>query len=298
MANPEPTGSDETREFYDRVGWRKQDGKVMDLHLFGVKEDGPIRIYLHNVHMERVRSALMRAGDRIKLLECGCGGNPATNLTDLCSEYTGIDFSQVGLEEAKERLKGAAIPFEVRQADVCKLPFDNDYFDAVYSAHMLYHIPDAAAQRSALHEMLRVVKPTGVLVLITANPRPLLFPVRLLKRLVADTPVVGSIANFMRPKPPVPYRPMPLHWYRRQMIKYGSVEFISYGLPSTAFNQCITEYSGVGRKLWELIRWLDVTFPQASAYLGNYVQVTVVKSVLDADLTTYMDSPKQKKIDR
>ena len=44
---------------------------------------------------------------------------------------------------------------------------------------MLYHIPDSAGQRSALHEMLRVVRPGGVLVLITANPRPLLFPIRL-----------------------------------------------------------------------------------------------------------------------
>lgn len=282
MPKPESTGSEETKRFYNDVGWRKQDGKVVDLRLFGVKEDGPIRIHLHNVHTERVRSALMRAGDRIKLLECGCGGNPATNLMDLCSEYTGVDFSEVGLEEANEQLKGAAIPCEVRQADVCKLPFADYQFDAVYSAHMLYHIPDSAGQRSALHEMLRVLKPTGVLVLITANPRPLLFPVRLLKRLVADTPAVGQTANFMRPKPPLPYRPMPLSWIRRQIIQYGSVEFATHGLPSTAFNQRITEYSGVGRKLWGLIRWLDVTFPHASAYLGNYAQVTVVKSVLEA----------------
>ena len=42
MTNVVSAGSDKTKRFYDRVGWRKQDGKVVDLHMFGVKEDGPI----------------------------------------------------------------------------------------------------------------------------------------------------------------------------------------------------------------------------------------------------------------
>ena len=220
----------------------------------------------------------MRAGGRIKLLECGCGANPDTSLLDRCSAYTGVDFSEVGLEEARQQLKCEAIPFEVRQADVCNLPFDDGQFDAVYSAHMLYHIPDAAGQRSALHEMLRVLRPGGTLVLITANPFPLLFPIRLLKRCVASAPAMGRIARSLRREPPLPYRPMPLGWIRRQVNQYGSVEFTTQGLPSTAFNQRITEYRGVGRQLWRLIQWLDVTYPQASVYLGNYAQVTVTKS--------------------
>ena len=92
MKPPIHTGSEETKQFYDRLGWRKQKGEVVDRTLFGVKEDGPIRKYLYWVHTERVRSALKRAGDRIRLLECGCGGTPAINLLDLCSDYTGVDF--------------------------------------------------------------------------------------------------------------------------------------------------------------------------------------------------------------
>lgn len=275
------TGSEKTKQFYDSEGWQKRDGQVIDRHLFGVKEDGPIRKYLYELHVERIRAALMRAGYPIALLECGCGGNPATSFLDLCSEYVGVDFSETGLEVANEELKGAAIPCQLRQADVCKLPFDDGRFDAVYSAHMLYHIPDSAAQRTALHEMLRVVKPGGVLVLITANPRPWLFPIRFLKRLVADTPAIGNIANAMRREAPLPYQPMPLNWIRRQVSQSGSVELVTYGLPSTAFNQHVTEYRGIGKQLWKLIRWLDTHYPHASAYLGNYTQVTVVKSVVE-----------------
>lgn len=287
MTNQEPAGSEETKKFYDRVGWRKKDSKFIDNHMFGVKEDGPIRIYLHNLHMERVRFALTRAGNSIKLLECGCGGNPAMELLDLCSEYKGVDFSETGVKETNEQLKSTMIPCEATQADICKLPFNDNQFDAVYSAHMLYHIPDSAGQKSALHEMMRVLKPGGVLVLITANPRPLLFPIRFLKRLFADTPVVAYISNFIRRKPPIPYKPMPLNWIRHQISQFGAVEFATFGIPSTFFNQSITEYKGMGKLLWKLIRWLDITYPQASAHLGNYAQVTVIKSADNASLTNH-----------
>ena len=157
-------------------------GKFVDHHLFGVREDWSDSEYTFTTFTRSGFVPLWYArGTGSSCWNVECGGNPATSLLDLCSEYTGVDFSEVGLEGANEKLKCAPIPCKVRQADVCKLPFDDSQFDTVYSAHMLYHIPDFAAQRTALQEMLRVVRPGGVLVLITANPRPLLFPVRLLK---------------------------------------------------------------------------------------------------------------------
>ncbi|MBU0500868.1 MAG: class I SAM-dependent methyltransferase [Gammaproteobacteria bacterium] len=280
MTEQRPTGNEGTKRFYDQVGWLKQEGQTVDFHLFGMREDGPIRMALHEVHLQRVRSALSRAGKRISLLECGCGGNPARDLFDLCCDYTGVDFSETGLDLARDQLKCAAIPCDVRQADVCALPFDDGRFDAIYSAHMLYHIPEAAGQRAALHEMLRVLRPGGVLVLITANPRPLLFPIRLLKRLVADTPAIGRMADIVRRAPPIPYRVMPLGWVRQQVGPYGSFGLMIHSLPSAAFNRYVTEYRGIGKHLWRLIRWLDLSLPCAAAHLGCYVQITLVKSVI------------------
>ncbi len=287
MKNLHLVGSQKTKQFYNTVGWQEENGRATDNQLFGSKEDGPIRQHLHQVHTQRARESLMRAvnltttdsREGIKLLECGCGGNPAVEFLDLCSTYTGVDFSEVGLEVAKRKLKGTAIPCEVTQADSCQLPFDNEQFDAIYSAHMLYHIPEAEAQASALREMIRVLKPNGVLVLLTANPRPWLFPIRFVKRLVADTPWLSDIANALRRNPPLPYNPMQLSWFQRQLSPYGSVEFITSSLPSTAFHQGVTEYTGLGKQLWQGIQWLDINAPQLSAYLGNYAQVTVLKSV-------------------
>ena len=66
---------------------------------------------------------------------------------------------------------------------------------------------------------------------------------------------------------------------RDQLSPYGAVDFVSYGLPTTAFYQSVTEHKGLGKQLWKGLKWLDINYPKASAYLGNYVQVTVVKAL-------------------
>ena len=44
-------GTEETRLFYEEVGWRVECGKPVDLDLFGIKENGPIRIELNRVQI-------------------------------------------------------------------------------------------------------------------------------------------------------------------------------------------------------------------------------------------------------
>lgn len=266
-------GTQATREFYDRVGWQKQAGKTADARLFGTREDGPIRQELADVHAGRVRAMLAEVGDHLNLLECGCGGHPETSILDLCRHYTGTDFSSTGLKLAARRLAAQGVSHSMQQADACDLPFEDGQFDAVYSAHMIYHIEEPEAQRRALSEMMRVLRPDGVLVLIGANPRPLLFPIRLSKRLLADTPVVGAALQRMRAKPPLPYRPMPLGWMKRELQRHGDVELMTYALPSHEFHQRVSEYNVAGRLLWTGVRALDLRYPGASAYLGSYVLI-------------------------
>jgi len=273
----EKTGTEQTRRFYDEEGWKVRSGVSVDHDLFGVKEVGPIRIELHRLHEDRVRSALASAGAPLRLLECGCGGSPKRGLLDLCSRYTGVDFSETGVELARSVFADVAIPHEFRAADVCALPFEDASFDAVYCAHMIYHIDDPAAQEAAIAEMLRVVRPGGAVVLVAVNPRPLAFPLRLARRLLADTPFVGAILDRLRPKASVPYRPMSIGWMRRRLARGGRVEAVAYSLPSTEFNQTVSELSGTGKLRWQAIRWLDVHAPRLSAHLGNYVVLSCRK---------------------
>src|SRR5271166_5406994 len=193
-------GTPNTREFYDRVGWiRAPDGaQLEDLNLFGVKEDGPIREEMWAHYLHRIQGVLRSAGDSLNLLECGCGGNPIVRMLRDGDRYTGADFSTTGLVEADQSLRAWGGTYRLQEADICRLPFSDGEFDAVYCSHVLYHIDNAAGQAAALEEMARVLRPGGVAVLHLANPRPLLFPIRLGMRLAADTPMLRSLVNRLR----------------------------------------------------------------------------------------------------
>jgi ubiquinone/menaquinone biosynthesis C-methylase UbiE len=265
------------RVFYDEVGWREEAGVTVDQRLFGDRETGPLRDAAHRERLRRTREALSSAGVGLRLLECGCGGNPARGILDLCAEYTGVDFSSTGLEVAARRLGDPGIPITLREADICALPFADGSFDAVYSAHVLYHVEDPAAQRRAFREIARVVRPGGVAVLILANPRPLLFWGRMASRLAADTPWLSGLLNRARSKPPLPYRPMTLRWMRDVLSDFGDVEISCHALASTWFNQHVTETRGAGRLLWEAILLAERRAPERLASLGCYVQIVLRK---------------------
>ncbi|HEY5797421.1 MAG TPA: class I SAM-dependent methyltransferase [Bosea sp. (in: a-proteobacteria)] len=277
MTQPVKRGTDATRRFYDEVGWRVQGGNTVDHDLFGLKEDGPIRIELRRLHTDRVRLALSGAGAALNVLECGCGGNPATYILEMCSRYTGVDFSETGLQLARSSFAEVSIPHEFQKADICALPFKDGAFDAAFSCHMIYHIEDPAAQDAALAEMARVVRPGGAVVLIAANPYPLAFPVQLARGIARDMPFVGSALNRIRSKPPLPYRPMPIGWMRRRLARFGRVEVVTHDLPTTSFNQNVSEFRGVGKLRWKAVRWLDMYHPRVSAYLGSYVMLSLCK---------------------
>jgi ubiquinone/menaquinone biosynthesis C-methylase UbiE len=277
------SGSPETRRFYDETGWTELDGASVDRHLFGVKEDGPIRRELHRLCQERIRSALSYAGTRLNLLECGCGGNPERQLLSICRRYTGVDFSETGIQMARASFADVTTPHLFQTADVCALPFADSTFDAVYSAHMIYHIDDLRAQEAVISEFVRVIRPGGVIVIITANPRPLAFPSRLGRRLAADTPVAAAILNRYRSKPVLPYMPMTIGWMRRQFARGGPVEVVTADIPTTRFSQNVTEFKGIGKLLWKTIYWLDANHPKLSAYLGNYVILSCRKPNKDSE---------------
>ena len=268
----------ETKEFYDEIGWRIREGRTVDAILFGDRETGPLRAALRRQRLDRVRAALQRAGEGLNLIEAGCGGNPSMNLLDLCSHYTGVDISTTGLDLAEERLREAGIPFVLREADVCDLPFEDESFDAAYSAHVIYHILDPEAQRAAFCEIARVVRPSGVAVLILANPLPLLFPIRLARRLAATSARVSGLLDRIRRKPPLPFRPMPLGWMRKQLAPFGEVTLACHALESVWFNQHVSERRRVGRLLWRAAEIAERRHPGRLTRLGSFVQIVLRKA--------------------
>ena len=268
-------GSAATRAFYNTVGWRRKGGTLIDSCLFGWS-DGPIRQALEVQRRQRVRHAV--GGPGLKLAELGCGGTPAIYLADSCEKYTAVDFSSTGLSEATAVLEGTNIPFEIVEADITDLPFDEGAFDVVYSAHAIYHIDTVGGQEAAFREAMRVVCPGGRAVFVLANPFPLLFPLRLFRRVLAITPGVNTLLNRVRSKPPLPFLPMRLGWMKRRLGAWGDVKITGYAVPSVLFDRRISETTMLGNLAWRALEWLEARHASLAARLGCYVLIVVNKS--------------------
>lgn len=94
-----------------------------------------------------------------RLLDAGCG--PGGNGAWLAEHgaVVGVDLSPDALAFVRTR-RPATAPV---QASVESLPFADDVFDAVVGLTVLYTVPDDDA---ALHELARVTRPGGAIVLV------------------------------------------------------------------------------------------------------------------------------------
>ncbi|MHB8744579.1 MAG: class I SAM-dependent methyltransferase [Sulfuricaulis sp.] len=266
-------GTQATREFYDRTGWRRQDGVLIDTALFNATNIGPISQSMNQRRQQLIGELI--GGPGLRLVECGCGGTPAVFLLNRCASFTAVDFSSTGLTEAAAALESTGAVFKTVEADMTRLPFGDGDFDAAYSAHAIYHIDNSDGQAAALSEIMRIVRPGGRAVFVLVNPFPLLFPGRLLRRVLAMTPVISTLLNSIRTKPPLPYLPMPLGWLKSQLSKWGDVQIRCYAMPSTWFERKVSEDTKFTQWIWRALRWTEKNHPKIAARLGCYVTILV-----------------------
>jgi len=114
---------------------------------------------------EITRKLTLRGFEGGRILDVGCGfGATATVLAQALprSEVVGIDLSEplldLAMQAAQAAGQGGRVAFE--RADVHKIPYDDDSFDAVINLQMLHIVEDPVAM---LNEMERVLAPEGVL---------------------------------------------------------------------------------------------------------------------------------------
>jgi SAM-dependent methyltransferase len=82
------------------------------------------------------------------------------------ASWIGLDLSSAVAARARSRVGCAAVV-----ADVRSLPFDDDAFDGVLSTSTLDHFAEPASIDRSLHELRRVLRPGGRLLLTLDNPR-------------------------------------------------------------------------------------------------------------------------------
>jgi ubiquinone/menaquinone biosynthesis C-methylase UbiE len=110
------------------------------------------RLSRNGIDLEQVRNW--------DVLDAGCGGGrySAAWAKLGAKSVTGVDFSKIGIQTARERTasKFSNVTFEV--GDVLAISFMNNSFDCCFSNGVLHHTRD---WRKGIHEMVRVLKPGG-----------------------------------------------------------------------------------------------------------------------------------------
>jgi ubiquinone/menaquinone biosynthesis C-methylase UbiE len=114
-----------------------------------------------------------------RVLDLGCGNGRLLELfRNENIKYIGVDSSENLIKEAQKKYSER---FKV--VDILNLPFDDNYFDSVWSIAVLHHIPSKELRLKVLKEIKRVLKRNGKVIITCWN----LYQLRYLRILLKST---------------------------------------------------------------------------------------------------------------
>ena len=149
-----------TKENWDNV-WQKHDTKESYNYLDSRKERAREKISTFIDH-----GITFQTGEQV--LEAGCGDGSI--IFELLSHFdikcVGIDFSEVAQKDTISRMSDYNKVFQYYLGDVHRLPYEDNSFDKIISLGVIEHFRDNLI---IMKEMYRVLKPNGIVVLMTPN---------------------------------------------------------------------------------------------------------------------------------
>lgn len=98
---------------------------------------------------------------RVLVAGCGAGHEAMALALELEADVEAVDVEDFVPESLK-----ALGPVRYQVASVCELPFENNTFDAIFYHHVIEHVDDPP---KSLHELFRVLKPGGWMLVGTPN---------------------------------------------------------------------------------------------------------------------------------
>jgi ubiquinone/menaquinone biosynthesis C-methylase UbiE len=101
-------------------------------------------------------------------------------------------------------LEGVAERVDIRNADARAMPFADGTFDVIVSSLMLHHAGGSADRNQVLHEMARVLKPGGTILLYDVSPLIGGAAQQLGARGLGSISRSGSIMSLLSARRPVP----------------------------------------------------------------------------------------------
>jgi ubiquinone/menaquinone biosynthesis C-methylase UbiE/uncharacterized membrane protein YbhN (UPF0104 family) len=123
---------------------------------------------------ELMREVLVGDGGSGRVgLDVGCGqGEHLGRMREWGFEVSGIDVSPAQIQLATRKLGSAEL---VRVGSATEIPAGDGTYDFAYVINVLHHLESVDEQRRAIGELLRVLKPGGMLLVHEINTRSVLF---------------------------------------------------------------------------------------------------------------------------
>jgi phosphatidylethanolamine/phosphatidyl-N-methylethanolamine N-methyltransferase len=150
---------------------------------------------LHPGRLRAIERMDIQSGERV--LEVGVGTGINLSLYPKNCSVTGIDFSESMLEIARERAERKDIRnVRLLQMDAADLKFADNAFDIVYAPYLISVVPDPV---QVAHEMRRVCRPGGRVILLNHFLSPNLFLSRIERLLSPFTIHIGFKADLDLP---------------------------------------------------------------------------------------------------
>ena len=125
-----------------------------------------------NPHEKVVELArLLKDRKKMHILDLGSGaGRHLVYLAKEGFRVDGMDFSTRGLAYAREWLAREGVGATLTRADMTALPYEDNYFDALISIHVIFH-NTLALLRQTLSEIYRILRPGGLALLTFQSTR-------------------------------------------------------------------------------------------------------------------------------
>ncbi len=161
----------------DLIQWNKEMNKDHSMDVLEGHPNPLIKLE-ENDRRRKIISLVPRNKDNI-IADVGCEkGYNSKALLDRCSKIYCVDIDPVLLEKTKAFVNSPKAEFVVSDAQNIKLK--NDSVDISLSSHVLEHLPDP---KIGMAELVRITKPTGLIVINLPNEIVVLRIKKLLKAL-------------------------------------------------------------------------------------------------------------------